>query len=91
MLARYLKKMGIHVLDPDYQVFNRHLLVFFAISTLYTIMVLTAIKMADGDFVNTVKSLTTFGIFIQVSSQKSWAEYSQRLPFLCFCRPSQRV
>lgn len=65
VLAKYLKKMGIHVLDPDYEVFNRHLLVFFAIATLYSIMVLTAIHTAEGHFVNTVKSLTTFGIFIQ--------------------------
>lgn len=66
VLATYLKRMGIHVTDPDYTVFNRHLLVFITIATLYCIMVLTAIQMAEGDFLETIKALTTFGIFIQV-------------------------
>lgn len=65
VMTSYLKKMGIHVLAPEYQVFNRHLLVFLTIATLYTVMVLTAITTAEGDFVETVKALTTFGIFIQ--------------------------
>lgn len=68
VLNTYLKKMGFHVLALDYNVFNPHLLWFLTTATLYSIMVLTAIQVAEGNFVDTVKGLTTFGIFIQVGS-----------------------
>lgn len=59
--------MGIHVLDPNYKVFNRHLLTFLTIGLLYSIMVMSSARNALGDIVAIAKSLTTYGVFIQVT------------------------